>query len=58
MPKDQITPTYRVVGVRADGVRITVVLRAGKEVAERVADRLTADNEFDRIEIEEEDRGH
>ena len=47
--------TYRVVGVRSDGARITIVRAATKETAEKIVDLLTAEKAFESLEIEPED---
>jgi hypothetical protein len=50
--------TYRVLGVRPDGFRITIVRAATKETAEEIVYLLTSEKAYESLEIEpEDDRG-
>jgi hypothetical protein len=47
-------PTYRVIGVCADGSRVTVVRAMLKETAETIARMLMIEHVYKRMEIERE----
>ena len=48
-------PTYRLIGVRADGDRVTILRAVLKETAEMIARMLAIEHVCERTEIERED---
>jgi hypothetical protein len=50
----QKEPTYRVVGVRANGERITISKHATRQLAERVVNLIRTGTDFKEILIEDE----
>lgn len=48
---------FRVIGVKRDGVRITLLRGAPRDIADRVAKNLLDDNSYERFEIEEDRDG-
>jgi len=67
VPQDQLTeqeratikirrPTFRVIGVRRDGVRITLLRQATEENTADLIKRLTGTSNFERFETEPEPR--
>jgi len=50
-------PTFRVIGVRSDGARVTLQRQATEDAAADLIKRLTGNSNFQRFETEAEPRG-